>query len=191
MAYERVNGAWPEGTNDGRNIKPTPQEALIGFRRLWRKAFGKPYKGKLILASGNRRTWYGSKSGTIRVNPDERGSGGWHEIVHSVSHMAAYSLYKEAHGHRHAFIERELIDYVVKSGWLEGKLLRAKKPKPQIDKKEQRLASINARIKRWESKRKRAETALKNLRKQQRYYQRQLVKGSPLTGPAVSDDAAQ
>ena len=60
MAYERVNGAWPEGTNDGRDLKPTPQEALAGAKRLYRKAFGRPYKGKFIIATGNGRTTKGN-----------------------------------------------------------------------------------------------------------------------------------
>ena len=125
--YSSVNGAWPEGTNDGRDIVPTPQEALSGFKRLYRKAMGRPYKGKLHLVSGNRHTWYGEKPGTINVNPNEQsrgsrfhGGGGWHEIVHSVSHMASRRLYNEGHGPRHAFIERELIKMVVDGGWLEG-----------------------------------------------------------------------
>ena len=178
MAYERVNGAWPEGTNDGRDLKPTPQEALAGAKRLYRKAFGRPYKGKFILATGNRRTWYGSDRMTIRVNPDEqnkwRGGGGWHEIVHSISHMAANRLYGEAHGPRHAFLERELIDYVVSSGWLEGKLKRPVKPKPDIDPKEQRRKQILSKIDRWERKKARAERALRKLARQRAYYERQL-----------------
>lgn len=171
MAYENVNGMWPAGTNDGRDLKPTAQEAIAGFRRLYRKAFGRPYRGKLILASGNRRTWYGSQSRTIRVNPDEGGRG-WHEIVHSVSHMAASHLHRENHGPRHAFIERELIAHVVKSGWLDGKLKRPTKivvrdPRAEAKKK---LDNVRAKIKAWTTKRRRAETAIKKLMRKERYY---------------------
>lgn len=171
MAYESVNGAWPAGTNDGRSLKPTPQEALAGFKRLFRKAMGRPYRGKLILATGNRRTWYGTKPRTIRVNPDENG-GGWHEIVHSVSHMASRSLYREGHGPRHAFIERELIEHVVSSGWLDGKLRRPERIKAPVDRGAVKLARIEASIKRWTAKRRRAETALRKLGRQRAYYLR-------------------
>lgn len=174
--YATVNGQWPEGTNEGRNIKPTPQEALRGFRLLYRKAFGRPYRGKLILTTGRRRTWYGSRSRTIRVNPDESG-GGWHEIVHSVSHMASYALYKENHGPRHAFIERELIQYVVSNGWLDGKLRRPEKimvrdPAAEVRAK---LALISDKTKRWQTKAKRAKTALAKLERQRKYYERRLA----------------
>jgi hypothetical protein len=172
--YESVNGAWPAGTRDGRDLKPTPQEAIAGFRRLFRKAFGRPYRGKLILTSGSRRTWYGSKPRTIRVNPDERG-GGWHEIVHSVSHMASRELYREGHGPRHAFIERELIKLVVDGGWLEGKLRRDPKPAAEINPVQTRRNATLASIARWTTKAKRADTALRKLRRRLRYYDRKLA----------------
>lgn len=183
--YAGVNGRWPEGTRDGRDLKPTPQEALAAAKRLYRKATGKPYAGTFVLTSGNRRTWYsGSKRMTILVNPDEGafeldgkmvGGGGWHEIVHSISHMAALKLYGEAHGPRHAFIERELVDHVVKSGWLEGKLRRPQKAKPPVDPKAKRYAQTLAGIKRWEAKLRRAENALKKLRVKKRYYERTIA----------------
>lgn len=47
---------------------------------------------------------------------------------------------------------------------------RARKPKPPIA--EVRAARVDAAIKKWEAKRKRAETALRKLRKQERYYVR-------------------
>lgn len=174
MAYESVNGAWPAGTNDGRDLKPTPQEAIAGFRRLYRIAFGRPYRGKIILASGNRRTWYGGPGRSVRVNPDERG-GGWHEIVHSVSHMASRYHYRENHGYRHAFIERELIKAVVERGWLDGKLKREPKIKPPVDRKAAALAITLTAIKRWEAKKRRAETALRKLGRRRTYYERTIA----------------
>ncbi len=174
--YGTVNGAWPDGTNEGRNVKPTPQEALSGFRRLYRVAFGRPYRGRLVLTSGNRATWYGSQSRTIRVNPDEDG-GGWHEIVHSVSHMASRALYKENHGPRHAWIERQLIHHAVSSGWLDGKLKRPEKPPAVTDRAtliRRKLESIAAKSKRWQTKAKRAKTALAKLERQRKHYERHL-----------------
>lgn len=173
--YHAVNSHWPEGTDEGRAIKPTPQEAMRGFRMLYRKAFGRAYRGTLVLTSGNRRTGYGSKPGTVRINPDECG-GGWHEIVHSVSHMASWRLYRENHGPRHAWIERELIAYAVSSGFLDGRLRREPKPAPEINRTQLRRNKLLARIKRWEAKRNRAENAIRKLARSLRYLDRRIEK---------------
>lgn len=169
--YHSVNSMWPEGTNDGRDIKPTPQEAIAACRRLYRFAMKRPFRGRVELTSGNRHTWI--RRHVLYVNPDETrwpgaSGGGWHEIVHSMSHLCCARLFPKAKGHgpQHAFLEREMIEHVVKSGWLDGKLRRPEKPAPtKADKTAAKDAAIEASIKRWETKRKRAETALKKLRK--------------------------
>lgn len=190
--YHSVNGAWPENTNDGRDLKPSPQEAMSAAKRLYRLAMKKPFRGKVVLTSGRRRTWI--KYGIMYVNPDEGGGlnrhvkllggvpymrkgGGWHELVHSMSHYCAYRLYPRAkpHGPQHAFLEKEMIDHVVKSGWLDGKLKRPEKQKEPIDIRQVRNDRIQARIRTWEAKRKRAERALVKLRRQARYYERALA----------------
>lgn len=182
MAYESVNGQWPEGTNEGRSIKPSPQEAIAGAKRLYRIAFGRPFRGKMKLTSGRRYTYI--RSGIFYVNPDQRywtgQGGGWHEIVHGISHYASARLFPKAKGHgpQHAFLERQLIAEVVKRGWLDGKLKRPEKPKPVVDRNELELARIIARAKRWEARRKRAETALKKLARRRRYYERATYEGA-------------
>lgn len=173
MAYESVNQSWPEGTNDGRDLKPTPQEALAGAKRLYRIAMGKPWTGPVKITSGRNYTW--PRRGVLLVNPDQRG-GGWHEIVHSLSHLAARRLYNEAHGPRHAWVERQLIQAVVTKGWLNGSLKRKpSEPKPPVDLRQQKLASINAKLKRWQSKLKRSQNAIKKLERQRRHHERQLA----------------
>lgn len=173
--YQSVNGAWPEGTNEGRNLKPTPQEAMAGAKRLYRIAFGKPFKGTMKLTSGNRFTYI--RNGVFYVNPDygamegfPESGGGWHEIVHGISHYACSRLHPNAkgHGHQHAFIERELIKAVVSKGWLEGKLRREPKIKAPADPAKRIVESLA----RWQSKRKRAETAIRKLERKLRYYER-------------------
>lgn len=173
VAYQSVNGQWPDGSNDGRDLKPTPKEALAGAKRLYRIAMGKPWTGPIKLTSGRRHTWI--RRGVFYVNPDEQrwsGSGGWHEIVHSISHLAARRLYGEAHGSRHAWIERQLIQAVVSRGWLQGKLTREPKPKPPTDPRQEKIKRILASLKRWQSKAKRADTAIRKLERQRRYYER-------------------
>lgn len=162
--YISVNGKWPEGTNDGRDIIPTEQEAISACKRLYRRAMGKPFIGKFKITSGRRYTWI--RNGVFYVNPNQKswaGNGGWHEIVHMISHIASSRRYNENHGSRHASIERDLIQYVVEQGWLDGKLKTKAAPKP--DKKTAKLDSVASRIKKWESKLKRAETALRKLRR--------------------------
>lgn len=174
--YHTVNGQWPEGTNEGRSLKPTPQEALDAAKKLYTVAMeGKTWSGKWELTSGNRYTW--PRYGTFRVNPDQRG-GGWHELVHCISHYAARRLYNEGHGPRHRFIERTLIQHVVDNGWLDGALKKEERPKATKTTQMKRiaeLARINQRIARWSTKMKRAQTALKKLEASKKRYERLLA----------------
>jgi len=178
--YDNVNAVWPDDP-----ARPTGQEALAGARKLVKLAlslgrdgtnginyrYGRGYEFK--LTSGNRYTW--TRRGVFYVNPAQHQWGvgnGWQTIVHNIAHWAGRKLYPGAkpHDHRTAFIERKLAEHVVNSGWLDGKLKREPKPKPEIDRVALRAARVEASIKRWESKRKRADNALKKLRRQQRYY---------------------
>ena len=118
------------------------------------------------------------------VNPNRRKNGpidqGWKDIVHLLSHYVHGRLHPNHKPHdargTHAFIEREMIQHVVNSGWLEGKLKRpARAPKPPPTAEERttaKLANLAERMKRWESKRRRAETALTKLGRQRRRLER-------------------
>lgn len=175
MAYEHVNNAWPSGTNAGRDLKPTEQEAVRAVKLLWRKFMGEPLRIPVKLTTGRRRTWIRNR--VMYVNCDERrwdGGGGWHEIVHSLSHLVAYRLHRGAknHGTQHHWIEREMVKHVVSSGWLDGKLKRTVTEKPKLDVKAVRAQRVAAKLARWEAKKKRAETALRKLRRQATYYSR-------------------
>jgi hypothetical protein len=69
-----------------------------------------------------------------------------------------------------------MIEHVVSNGWLEGKLKRERKVKPPPTAEERtaaKLANLTDRIKRWEIKRRRAETALTKLNRQRRRIERQ------------------
>lgn len=172
--YHTVNRQWPEGSRDGRDLKPTPQEAMSAAKRLYRIAMGKPFRGKVKPTNGNRHTWV--RGGVLYVNPDRR-KGGWHELVHAISHLAARRLYGEAHGPRHAWIERQLIDHVVTNGWLDGKLRRPGKivVKDSAAAIRSKLTTITSKTKRWQTKAKRAKTALAKLERQRKYYERQIA----------------
>jgi len=177
--YREVNAAWP----GERYPVPTPQEALRGTRRLIRKAHSlaiadgvipkhasKPryWTKDLQLTSGNRHTniWRGV------VNPNENNFYGWHEIVHSVSHWAQRHYWGgESHGPRHVWIEKELVDYAV-ANFLDCQLKSRAKPKPLTNKTDVRAQRVASGIKRWEAKIRRAQNALRKLRRQERYYAR-------------------
>lgn len=162
--YSGVNGTWPA------ELPPlTGQEAIAAAKRLWRFALKRPLRvTRWQVTSGNRR----NRILAGKVNPDR----GWHDLVHHISHRVHYRLHPGAKPHdgmgRHAFIERELIQHVVESGWLTGKLRRPAKPKPVVDARAVRYGRVLARITAWEGKAKRAENALKKLRRQRAYYEK-------------------
>lgn len=166
MSYEHVNGAWPVA----QNLLPplTAQEAVSAARRLYRLAMKQSFKGKVKITSGRNYTYI--RYGVLRVNPER----GWWILVHGLSHHCSRRLFpgSKPHDHQHAFLEKTLIEHVVNSGWLDGKLKRPEKPKPEIDVRVVRHQRIAARMERWEAKRKRAEQALKKLRRQNSYYER-------------------
>jgi hypothetical protein len=133
------------------------------------------------LTSGRRYTWI--RNHVLHVNPDFR-DGGWHELVHLLSHYCAHKLFPNAKGHgpQHAEVERDMITHVVQSGWLDGKLKRPETPKP--DRKVKKLDSVERRLKLWETKRKRAETAIRKLRAQQKRLTYKSTSGHP-SGHAI------
>jgi len=177
--YDHVNGAWP--CEPGKLPKPTGPEAIAGTRLLLAEGFrlcGAPnmarQKRTFRLTSGRRHTW--PRSGVWHVNPDEDGHG-WAEIVHSVSHWCHQKRFpgNKGHGGSHAFIEKHLIEHVVSRGWLDGKLRRPERVKKVRDVRTERHQRAIASLARWTTKKKRADTAIKKLTKQVRYYERQAL----------------
>lgn len=189
--YAAVNAAWP----GDKYPAPTPQEAISGTKRLIRLAHRlaindgavpkqtrlRRYKFKIV--TGRRRN--GPNLGVWAVNPNENGYWGWHEIVHSVSHWAQRHYWGgQSHGPRHVWIENELTRYAIKN-LIDGQLRRPGKSKP--DPVTVRAASVAKRIKQWEAKKRRAESALRKLRKQERYYVRRLGDTGVPAAPAAGD----
>jgi hypothetical protein len=132
VKYASVNGRWPE------TLPPiTDHEAIELVRRLYRKFMGRSYTGQFKIASGNRNTL--PRRGVYYVNPRRvykwgGHEAGWKDIVHDVSHWVHWRRNpgKKPHGASHAWVEREMSQHVVASGWLDGKLKRVEKPaKPE------------------------------------------------------------
>lgn len=185
--YEHVNKLWP------KELPPlTEPEAAAAVRRLYRKALGKPWRGPVEITSGNRYTWV--RRGVFYVNA----SAGWHELVHHLSHYCRNRLARQAgerrgHSAKHAYLERDLVQYVLDSGWLQGSLRKPEPPKPtraetRDRRRAERYRRILARIVRAkqqiaaaEKTAKRARRRLARLNKSADYYARQSY---PLEPPA-------
>ena len=164
--YHAVNSQWPD-------VVPelTGDEAMAAAKRLYRLAMKKAWPGKWELTSGNRFTW--ARGRTFYVNPKRTGWGvvnGWHDLVHMMSHYCHRQLHPRAkpHSGAHHFLEKERVAYVVAQGWLNGTLRKPDAPK--VDAAAIRHQRTLDGIARWEAKRKRADTALKKLRKRAAYY---------------------
>jgi len=170
--YRRVNATWPETVP-----ALTAGEAVRAAKRLYRYVSGATWRGPVIATSGNRYSgwrWVKSEEHGVRralvVNPGR----GWRDLVHELSHT--WESHAGTHGHNaaHARLEMRMIKEVVRRGWLDGKLKSAPKPAPvAVDARAVKMERTAAAIERWEKKLRRAENALKKLRRRQRAYERQ------------------
>jgi hypothetical protein len=163
VGYDHVNGKWPETIP-----ALTGDEAVAAAKRLYRFAMKKSWKGKWKLTSGRRYTW--PRGGTFYVNPNRdnwsEAKAGWQDLVHMMSHYCFRQLmpHRKPHDTRHLYLERDMVEYVIKSGWLDGKLKAPVKPK--ADPVATKAVGLAARAVRWEAKRRRAETALRKIARQ-------------------------
>ena len=89
---------------------------------------------------------------------------GWRRLVHDVSHYVHDFRFPNSNNHdlAQAVIEKEMVNYVINQGWLEGKLKTKLKPKLTKDEKQNaKIISLEKLIKSWETKEKRAKTYIK------------------------------
>lgn len=161
-----VNNKWPTDTP-----KPSAQEAATGAKRLYRKAMGRPFRGKVVITSGNRYTWI--RRGTMYVNPDH-GWNGFRGIIHLLAHYFHARKYpgKRPHHYTELELEKELTNFAIENGFHLGKL---KRPEKAAIKKDRRALGHKAAVEaldRWQTKLRRAETAVKKYQKKVRYYER-------------------
>lgn len=166
--YERTNDTWPE-----RVPALTGPEAVRALRRLYRFATGRTMRTPVKLTTGNRDTW--PRRGVWYVNP----SKGWRDLVHLVSHYCWAQSHpgERPHSKAHARLEARMIREVIRRGYLDGKLRDPERapaePGPSVQRV--RYDRTLASIERWEAKAKRAEVALRKLRRRAAYYQRVLA----------------
>ena len=184
--YRRVNATWPAGELPA----PSALEAIRAARRLYRFALGKTWTGTVRTTEGRRYTWI--YRGQLRVNPDRPGSDGrgWRALIHDLSHYFHGRLLPDVrpHGPDHARLEIRLIKEVLRRGWLEGRLRDPEPPEPlppdvaAAKAAAARLAALEARIKGWRTKAKRAETALRKLERTRK----RLLRKAPGEGATVT-----
>lgn len=151
--YERTNAAWPATVP-----ALTADEAVKATKKLYRYITGRKHPWPIKLTSGRRKTW--RIGGVMYVNHER----GWHTLIHYLSHL--FDPEGGAHTKAHARLERRMILEVVRRGWLTGALRATPKPEaPPVDPALVKRERLLARIKRWESKERRATTALRKLRR--------------------------
>jgi hypothetical protein len=184
-SYEPVNAAWQAADV----IAPmTRAEAERSARRLFRFATGETFRGTVRVTSGNRYSYLVSwrfpdgirHSYTMQVNP----SCGWRQHVHTLSHsfypFCRWRNSDKPHSRSHARLELRMAKEVIRRGWLAGTLRDAPKAASTVDdKRAAKRAKLEARVVAWERKAKRAETALRKLRKALRAMDRADAKAEP------------
>lgn len=184
--YEAVNQLWP------KNFAFRPldaDEAVRAVKKLLRSEGIDPKDYRFNIVGGNRRTWprESLRGGRFNVNPAE----GWKTIVHMVSHVAFRRENPDLrpHDRRHATVEARMIRTVLKRGWLDGSL-RAKPVEMKVttpaDAVRDELASLAERHARWESKLKRARTAIRKIERRQRFLARKILASAPAVNREVA-----
>jgi hypothetical protein len=156
--YDNVNDLW--------SAVPAPAitrvEAERAARRLFRK-FGRktgyPRQRRDAKLRTVRRCWISSKPSTGIAR-------GWARLVHDVSHEIFRLRYPDLlpHNPLHSKLEHEIASFVAGSGWMAGALKPATKEPAELHAA--KLSNVDAAIKRWDSKLRRARTALKKLARQ-------------------------
>ena len=164
--YVAVNALWPQ------ELPPmTADQAVRVFRVLYRHRMACTWTNRVIAVRGRRRrTW--TNGSTMIVAPDQ----GWRHFIHDLSHWIHRRQFPGQNPHRgssHAAVEKDLIEEVLRRGWLnEEPKVKALPPKPKIDLRKKRYERVLRRIKEWTTRSKRAETTLKTLAKRKAYYER-------------------
>lgn len=154
----------------------TRHEAQAAVRALYRK-FGKLDSGRQLKPYPVRRCW-------ISPKPTAGHHKGWGRLVHDVSHLIFRATYprKRPHDVLHARYETDVAAYVAASGWLHGSLRQAPKAAPTRDQKmAAELVKVEARLKSWRTKAKRAATAIKKLERSKKSLLKNLAANTEAT----------
>lgn len=165
--YNRImHKAW-QGVPVEQVFNVWENHAASYCRAMWKKATGRKLTAKIRFGTGNRYTWI--RNGVLTINP----SAGWKEINHDFTHCIERRTTGDAHSDTHLELERQGAELIKRKFLTEGP--QPEKPKPTTrELQEKRAAQVEAGIERWEKKLRRANNALKKLRKKKRYYDKAL-----------------
>jgi len=143
--------------------------AKFGTKKVWSELSNKWITYKLPV-----RRWRFKKTKTwktevrkcwLSLNGDTNTlSKGWRRLVHDVSHYVHDFRFPNSNDHdlAQAKIEQEMAQFVINSGWLEGKLKSKPKAKPTKDEKQNaKRINLEKLIKSWGTKEQRAKTYIK------------------------------
>ena len=147
--------------------------AKFGTKKVWSEYYSGQWITKKMKVRQTRKR--GTKTWKTRVrkcwlslNGDTNTlSKGWRRLVHDVSHYVHDFRFPNSSNHdvAQAVIEKQMADYVINQGWLDGKLKTKLKPKLTKDEKQNaKIISLEKLIKSWETKEKRAKTYIKKYR---------------------------
>jgi hypothetical protein len=135
------------------------------FRHFGSPSLGGPSMTRAAKFSGKVRRCWISTQVTCGLQR------GWQRLVHDVSHeiFALRHPSFRPHAGGHATLERQIAAYVIHSGWLDGRL-RPKVPRipSKHERREKSIERTECAIARWDAKRRRADNALKKLRRRYR-----------------------
>jgi len=129
--YEKlVNRKWEDIPYENKHPQ-SGEEAIKGFKILYRKATGRKFVGKIKITSGNRHNWCRYREWSINPNRVGRISG-WPDIIHAISHWVIRN-----HSQEQLYLERDLTDYALKREFHKGRLA----PKKVVKRKRRMTAS--------------------------------------------------
>lgn len=128
--YQHVNGAWPVSRDQLPAL--TFSQARRVYRVLWdlkvrewdadhrATVYYPPMRhrrpwSRVTEVSGRLYNW--PRRGTLHLNP---GRGWWH-LIHDLSHRLTRHFYPNVRPHspQHHWIERTLVEEVVRRGWID------------------------------------------------------------------------
>jgi hypothetical protein len=168
VTYDDVNGAW------GAAILPaiTKAEVVPLAAKLFAKFAKHPDIDPIYLRMPSwfrrgRRCWANTKPQDTKryANGGHNGLG---RMIHDCSHYLFEVMHpqKLTHSHVHAALELKMIQYAMRKGWHVPKPKPEPKPKPsKTEARALKLQRTEASIARFEAKLRRAENALRKLRR--------------------------
>lgn len=157
--YDSVNAAWaatgyPPATRD-----EVTRALAILCRKFGGTQYGSPAMLQPFRTKRVRVCWITRKGGSQWK--------GWARLAHDFSHMVFRARHPHLTPHHpsHVRVEREVTEFMLAAGWHTGALKREPVAPSLDEKRTARRANLAARLARWESKAKRAATAIRKIKR--------------------------